>query len=468
VGDGRDVYLENCLACHGEDGQGDGPEAVADPGDLSSLAYWSGISNQAVFDALSGDQIAAHDDLAGAALSDDDLWSVVDYMRTFSYEYTDALATFRPLEEAAITGAIVNGATGETPEGDYTVRLRAFDQDLTNTLNMTATVQADGTYQFDLTDVPQDWFYRVATTYDGVDFGSDFGQLTFDNRELDLPITVFDATQDPSGIDIQQLHLIVSFGPNVIQITELYQVDNEDVTVFVGERGDPLQGTFEFSLPDGAQQISFQRGFGSMDSFIPAQELISTESGFADTLPLQPGPGTLIMLVSYELPYDDAISISHPVNYSTSLVNLVLPEVGVELTDTADWQAGGQTAMGGTSVSTFGQSDLPAGSQVTLALEGTPQAPESATSSASLIGNNASELLIGAGAAIVVIGLAAVVIRRWQMDDRHELDQDELLQELADLDDEFEDGEIDEPEYRRERAALMADLAAIWHSEEEE
>ncbi|MGD2077374.1 MAG: c-type cytochrome, partial [Chloroflexota bacterium] len=42
VGDGRDVYLENCLACHGEDGQGDGPEAVADPGDLSSLAYWSG------------------------------------------------------------------------------------------------------------------------------------------------------------------------------------------------------------------------------------------------------------------------------------------------------------------------------------------------------------------------------------------------------------------------------------------
>ena len=41
VGDGRDVYLENCQACHGEEGLGDGPDAEQNPGDLTSLAAGS-------------------------------------------------------------------------------------------------------------------------------------------------------------------------------------------------------------------------------------------------------------------------------------------------------------------------------------------------------------------------------------------------------------------------------------------
>jgi hypothetical protein len=174
------------------------------------------------------------------------------------------------------------------------------------------------------------------------------------------------------------------------------------------------------------------------------------------------------MLVSYELPYEDGLSLSHLVNYDTSRVNLVLPDFGVELADAADWQAGGQTDMGGTSVSTFGQSNLSAGSEVTLVLEGTPRAPQT-SSAASFVGGNTSELLIGAGAAVLVIGLGAVVVRRWQTSaPDQEADQEELLQLLADLDDEFEAGEIEEQEYRRERDGLKAELAAIWHSEEEE
>ncbi|MFN2223751.1 MAG: cytochrome c, partial [Candidatus Promineifilaceae bacterium] len=467
VDGGQAVYQANCQACHGEQGLGDGPDAVADPGDLTSLTYWSGVSNQAVFDLLSGDQIAAHAPLADAGLGDDALWSVVDYIRTFSYEYTDALALFRPLEEATVRGLVLNGATGEPPAEGTPVLLRGFTQDLASTLTMTTTLDADGNYLFDLTDVPQEWFFRVAVNYDGVDFGSDFGQFSFDVTELDLPVTVFDTTTDPANLTIQQLHLIVSFASDVIQVGELYQVNNEGANVFVGESGDPQQGTFEFSLPEGAQQPAFQRGFGGLDSFIPAQEVIATDSGFADTIPLRPGPSSLTMLVSYDLPYEDGVSLSHLVNYSTSRVNLVLPDFGVDLVNMADWQAGGQTDMGGTSVSTYGQTDLPAGSVLSLVLEGTPRAPESA--SASLVGGNTSELLIGAGAAVVVIALGALAVRRWQTGAAdQEADQDELLQLLADLDDEFEAGEIDEQEYHRERAALKAELAAIWQSEEGE
>jgi mono/diheme cytochrome c family protein len=468
VGDGRDVYLENCLACHGEEGRGDGPDAqglAIDPGDIGSLAYWSAISNQAVFDTLATGQIEDHEPVA--ELSDDDLWMIVDYMRTFSYEYTDALAEFRPLKTAVISGAVVNGTSGEPLDGEHTALLRAFTQDLNITLNMTTTLDAEGNYAFDLTEVPQDWFYRVGVTYDDVEFGSDFGQLSFDLTELEMPVTVYESTSDPSGLNIEQLHLIVAFGPETIQVSELYQVNNNEDTVFTGESGNADLGTFEISVPDGAERVNFQRGFGSIDSFIPAQEVIQTESGYADTLPLRPGPATLTILATYDLPYDEQASLSHPLNYDTSRVNLVLPDVGVELAGTADWVAGGQTAMQGGSVSTYGQSDLPAGSELSLDLEGKPRATTSSSSTVSSVGDNSTELLIGAVAAVIVIGIAAVFIRRWRVEADDEWDQDELLQALADLDDEFAAGEIDERTYQRERDELKAELAAIWQSEEE-
>ena len=85
-----------------------------------------------------------------------------------------------------------------------------------------------------------------------------------------------------------------------------------------------------------------------------------------------------------------------------------------------------------------------------------------------MTGDNTTELLIGAAAAFLVIGLAAVVIRRWRLDAGQEWHQDDLLQALADLDDEYEAGEIDERTYRRERAELKQELAAIWYADEEE
>ena len=59
------------------------------------------------------------------------------------------------------------------------------------------------------------------------------------------------------------------------------------------------------------------------------------------------------------------------------------------------------------TISTYGQSDLPAGSELTLALEGRARAASSATTGP--LRDNTAELLIGAGAAVLVIGIAAIV-----------------------------------------------------------
>jgi mono/diheme cytochrome c family protein len=458
VKNGQVLYEENCVVCHGATGAGDGPDADSLdtlPGDLGAVSYWAGVSNQHIFDSLAGNSnIEGHK----TDLTEDELWSVVDYVRTFGYTYADVLARYRPLEFALVGGQVINGTTGDVPL-DSIARLRAFTQDLEIALDLTETLDEDGRYQFDLSDVPQDLFYRVSLTYDDVEFGSDFGQLSYDEPEIELPITVYDKSSDSSAVDIEQLHIVLSFGDDTVQISELYVASHNSPTVFVGESGVAEQGTFEMLFPDLAENVFFQRGFGSLDSFVEANEIVATDDGWADTLPLRPGPAGLTLLASYELPYDDQATISHPLKYDTAGINLVIQGDGVSLAETEGWTVRGQQTLESGTVSTYGQINIPAGNTLTLNLEGRPR---SANVASGLVVDNTTEILIGGAAAVLVIVGSVFAVRRWRLEPEELLSRDELLQEVAVLDDEFEAGEIEEDEYRRERQKLIEELSAVW------
>jgi hypothetical protein len=116
-----------------------------------------------------------------------------------------------------------------------------------------------------------------------------------------------------------------------IFINELYVVSNMDTAVFVGIDGDPLSGTFQISLPPNAHSISFERGFSNFDSFIPAEEIIQTPTGFADTLPIRPGQGSLNLLVGYGMPYQPGMTIAHAVNYEVQQASIAMPQTGVTI-----------------------------------------------------------------------------------------------------------------------------------------
>jgi hypothetical protein len=232
----------------------------------------------------------------------------------------------------------------------------------------------------------------------------------------------------------------------------------------VGESGSPSTGTFEFAVPPGSSELSVQRGFGSLDSFIPANEIITTDSGFADTIPVRAGPGTLTLLVQYTMPYDEEQTITHPLKYATSGVNLVLPEVGVTLDETDGWVNGGQQTMENGIVTTFGRANIAADEQVTMTLEGRPRSNSAAAGT--VIGDNALEMVIGVAVAGVVIGGAAFMVRRWRNETEDVYpSREELLQEIAGLDDAFEAGEVDENEYHSQREELKAELMTIWEDE---
>jgi mono/diheme cytochrome c family protein len=472
---GQTIYEESCLACHGDAGAGDGPDAAANVAglDLTRLSYWFNRSNDTVLADLPGG-IADHE----FTLNDDEQLAVVDYARTFSYAYFNPTAPLEPIEDAVISGQVTNG-TSDEPVGGSEARLRAFTTSFQETLNLTTTVGIDGRFHFDLPTVDPDWVYLASVRYNDLSFSSNAGQISRSELALELPIVVYETTTNPAAIMIDQVHLIMDFQGDLLQVSEIYIISNREAAVFVGEQGDPNLGTVQFSLPDGAESPSFERTLSSMESTIPATEIIQTEQGWADTLPMQPGSDGMNLIVSYLLPYKDGMTLTHPLYYGTSSANIILPDVGVSVTGSG-WEFRGSNVMpgGGGNFLSYGRSNIPSGENLTMVLEGKPERQASVGGNNALASRNTSnELIIGGGILLVAVVTVGFFFRSWQSpplqmaefndDDYDEADEEDdeinqLLQAIADLDDAHERGELEEADYANRRYQLKEQLISLW------
>ncbi|MCB8965562.1 MAG: c-type cytochrome [Ardenticatenaceae bacterium] len=474
VAQGQAVYEANCLSCHGESGLGDGPDAAAAGAavpDLTSLDYWFNRSNDVVFASLEPGKLTGHD----YELGNTDLQAVVDYARTFSYGYVDSTLANAPIEAATINGVVMNATTG-TAVADVPVLLRGFTPDIQQSLALTTTADVNGAYSFDISMVAPDLVYLISVSYDDLSFSSDVGQLSQSETIIDLPVTVYDQTTDPAVVNVAQVHIVLEFlSEETVQVTELYVFENQANAVFVGESGNPDLGTVQLGIPDTAQGVTFERAFSGMDSFIAATEVIQTGDGYADTVPLRPGRSTSSLIANYALAYDKGVEFSHLMPYAVTNATVILPDAGVELTNDG-WAEQTQQTMGGMFLS-YARQNLPAGSTLTVQLEGEPQEIASTTgSSVAAPRNQTLELAIGGVALAAVLGGAYFVIRgRQTADDEDEYEEeeedalvgngrnaDELIQLIAELDNAFANGDIDEADYQAQRADLKAELKAIW------
>jgi hypothetical protein len=209
---------------------------------------------------------------------------------------------------------------------------------------------------------------------------------------------------------------------------------------------------------------------GTLERTIPANEIVQTGTGWVDTLPVYPGQGGLNLIVRYDLPYENGVELSHPLHYNTSRVTLILPEVGVEL-EGGGWNfQGAQQMAADSSFLAYDRTDLPAGSDLTLSLRGEPSL--TAAGGNALAGRNqTSELLIGGGILLMAVAGGVYMLRTWQsqseqLDYAQEAGEDDgtlqLIQAIANLDDAFEDGQIDEETYHADRERLKSALEEVW------
>jgi mono/diheme cytochrome c family protein len=469
IGMGEAIYEQDCVACHGIAGVGDGPDAAGLESplpDLSDPGYWFSRSNEAVFTAIEGGAIPEH----ATELNELVRWSAVDYARTFAYSYAEPVAASEIFMSATVIGSVRNGTTDETVAG-VTARLRAFTSTFQETLNLTTTVGVDGRYRFDLDLVPPDWIFLATVAYGDLSFSSDAAQVSSAETELELPITVYEETTNPAAVSIDQIHFILEFFDGGLAVSELYVFSNKEAAVFIGETGDAANGTVQVSLPQDARNVAFERTMGSIDSTIPAQEVIQTASGWADTLPLRPGQGGLNLIVRYELPYEDGVKLSHPINYDAANVTVILPDVGVEIEQGA-WNFQGTQQMGASgTLLTYDRINVPSGSSLDLNLSGRPTAVAGPGGNTVVTRNQTSELIVGATVFVVAAAIAFLIVRRWQAPELAEETTgveaggdpvNNLLRAIAILDEAHERGEVADEQYESQRDQLKSELKTLW------
>jgi mono/diheme cytochrome c family protein len=80
---GQALYTKNCASCHGKAGLGDGVKARAlktFPGDFSSAAYQDQTDGEHFYKTKFGrGEMPKYE----GKMSDNDIWNMVNYMRTF-------------------------------------------------------------------------------------------------------------------------------------------------------------------------------------------------------------------------------------------------------------------------------------------------------------------------------------------------------------------------------------------------
>lgn len=463
---GETLYQTNCAACHGDAGRGDGPQATADVPDLTSLAQTATQSQRAWFDALAATSDTTH--ASAAALSDEDRWSVLEYMRTFTLPPIKA----REFEPGAgvISGQVVNGTAAQDSPAGLPVVLRVFDQ-FSLAKEITATTSPSGTFTFaDLSTEPG-WIYVAGLEYAGVPYSTDIMTLTADLPTRDASVTVFETGTDASAIAVERMHWFVEFDQEQMLVAELYFWSNDGDKVYVGSQSGAV---LTYTLPSGVQNLS-------IDGATIGGRFQATADGLVDTLPLPPGQGSRQMLLRYTIPYQAgaSLNLTRTLPVPVRNLNVLVADVGEQL-QVPGLQADPPRQVEGASYLNYSGSNLVAGQPVALDFSNLPKLVDTAAGGAAPAAATANTPWLGVGLAaaggLVLLGVVVYALRRrsdGETDEESMLEEElvsvdelkrqrqRLLLSIARLDDAYAAGGMPEDEYQAKRSSLKEELLIV-------
>lgn len=466
---GEQLYTANCASCHGERGAGDGPEAEGELPDFSDPAYAMTMS-QAGWQT--GWQ-TAHPEI-GAEWSPADQAQVLEYMRTFSYV---------PMWEAslvsgsgALTGQVIQGTSGGPDPAGSTVTLEAF-VNFTPVATFTTTVAADGSFAFTGLSVDPNIAYLASAPASGMRFSSPIVSLTNDQPEMETAITVYETTDDPSGIAIDRAHWIVDSQPGALIVGQIIFVGSDADRAYTGQTVEGVDEpvTVELSVPEGALEIGFENG-------TLGERFRQVGDRIYDTTPVIPGDSTKQIIMRYALPYDGStIDLAQEFAYPVKSLDLLVGDLpGLQVEAPALANAGVQQFEGGQNYQMLRAEGLEPG-LVEVSLTGLlPAGAVDPRATGATAGADAGVVVPGTialmepwmvwlSALVVSLGLVGAVVWAWRQgritsgDSKVELrrQRNDLLRRIAHLDDLRALGEMGDDTWRLQRVQLKAQLLEV-------
>lgn len=509
ISTGKQIYKENCTACHGLNGKGDGPEAgkfsaeLIDLTDQSIMAQKSATNlYQAISSGIAPDMPAYQ-----SILGDEKRWALVSYLRSLTFPnqkatgnaypapsdssasgqsldaYPDPQAYPLPLEtqvpqltstsevssttsfNGTVLVQLINGSGTDSPS-DIPVTLYGFDQ-MQNTYSETLQTGVDGVYIFTEVYMPEGRVFLAGTEYASAPYSSDIVSVDPANPDLQLQLIVYDSTTDESVLTTDRVHIFLDFSnPDTVQIMEVFIISNPTNQVVVSPSEDGIVVTFP--LPEGYTNLQFQDGeLGA--------RYVEVDQGFADTIPVKPGVGEYQVIFAFQMPYNRNLDFVQTMFLPTSAVVVMIPENSVKV-KSDQLVDGGTRDISGSTYHMHNGSNLLAGSSLEFTLSGKPKQAASTGISTGTMQN----LAIGLG----VFGVVLLIVGVWlfrqnrtknarqqsaeaafdetdvQVDALVE-DEDTLMDAIIALDDQYRAGNLPEEAYLQRRSELKEKLRKI-------
>lgn len=277
--------------------------------------------------------------------------------------------------------------------------------------------------------------YIASVTYSDVTYRT--AAQNSDGR-LTVEVIVYGTTDDPSAISLASDTLtIVGGSEDTLEVFQLMRVSNDADRTFVGSSIDGDRQVLQLPLPQGA--FDFVAGQGLTGP------LNDVGAGIATSDPVLPGASNLNFLYKVEVPRS-GWTLQKEVIYPTERFDILLGEglgfTGEGFTFEEDVQ------LGGTSYRRYRAGDARAGATIVAAIsfEGTPS-----TLSAGLIAGIAAAIAVAVGVPLALRKRAPISVE----------DREQLVEDIARLDEVFEDGSLDPKTYQRRRKRLKGELAKM-------
>ncbi len=496
---GQAVYEARCVACHGAQGRGDGPEAPAIMPDLASFSAWAETSNAGLITAIS-QGIAPNMPAFGGDLGDSEIRAVSAYVRTLAVprlvgfdtplaaaeisvpdsagqtgapgaEPTAAIG-LQVTEEVAepdtitVSGVVTNGTADGPIPADLILTLHMFDPPDYTESTLETPIGADGTFTF--TGVPhlKDRAYVLSLQYQDVFFSSTVYTLTDPTvPSIETGIEIFEITSDVTVVTVDAGLMRVTFGELGMEVVQVISVTNGSDRLFLTDErlNENQRVALSFPLPPGAGGVGFEPG--TQDRRFVVSEDGST---VIDTQPLRPGSEDIFM--SYFIPYTDGAIIEQVFNYPYQGAFHLLIEAGKVTVEPGIFQGEAEPVdMGGKVFDTYvAEIDQPAGGVLSFTLSGAVQTMAQAEAAAPEGGLSPLVIvLIVAGLALLGVGGFMFLLRQ-DPGAKTRRQIDELLERIAELDDQHDQGMLNHDYYQRTRTALKAELAELMRDQDEQ
>lgn len=368
--------------------------------------------------------------------------------------------------QGRVEGQVRNG-TVNAPVVDQEVRLRSPQ----GGMQQVAATKTDsaGHFLFDGAEISPNSFYLVQCSFRGVDYNA---PARFDpTGRASADLTVYDLTSAATSLEIQSLQVLARAQAGKLRVDRVFDVLNASRPPRAYRNPG---GTFRFRLEIGSAEPHVAV-IGLMDMPLPQPVEPGKSTGeFSIQYPLKPGLTRVV--VSTERDYSSpSVALNEQVIYPVDRAELFVVPSNLSVEAPAFEQAGVDTAK---DVQKFAAQDLPAETrlEVRLAGEPAPSAPGEAApaeTEVKIVPNSLSRVglpLLACFLLVLFWALAVCVAREWtkvkenrgaHRAQKHlEAKLEGLVNSLADLDELFASGKIQEKKYWKARLELKARLAA--------